>query len=240
MTTPVYPINIQQILHWFYTVLLSQPTDPIYTTPPGGFINNDETEYDAIVFDPSVFPVLVWTDILNEADGSYAYYVQQDTLPNWYNVKSEATTAVQPAALATGLAGKFNTPTGTTSQVVLGNGTIGSLPSSAKAYEGTNLRSGAFSVIKSATVSSGSAVFNLTVDGLSTGAALFPNGIITDSVNVTVSDATASYQMAWAFSNSNKTLTVTANKLTTSNILTGILGQAAANSAVVKLQVWGY
>jgi hypothetical protein len=46
--------------------------------------------------------------------------------------------------------------------------------------------------------------------------------------------------MSYAFSNGDKTLTVTANKLTTANILTGILGQAAANGAVVKLQVWGY
>lgn len=113
-------------------------------------------------------------------------------------------------------------------------------PSAGKAYEGTTSRSAAFPIFKSVTVSSGVAVFNLTNDGTSGGNALFPNGIIADSVNVTVSDATASYQMSWAFTNSNKTLTVTANKLTTSNILTGILGQTAANSASVKLSVWGY
>lgn len=109
-----------------------------------------------------------------------------------------------------------------------------------KAFEGTTLRSNPIPVSKSATVSSGTAVFNLTVDGLSTGASLFPNGVIKDSVSLTVSDATASYQMSYAFTNSDKTLTVTANKLTTSNILTGILGQAAANAAVVKLSVIGY
>lgn len=110
----------------------------------------------------------------------------------------------------------------------------------ATAYEGTTARSGAFPIFKSATVSGGTAIFYLTNDGTSTGTALFPNGVITDSVNATVSDATASYQMSWAFSNSNKTLTVTTNKLTTANILTGILGQSAANSSVVKLSVWGY
>lgn len=109
-----------------------------------------------------------------------------------------------------------------------------------KIYEGTSLRSGAVGIFKSATVSSGVAVFNLTTDGTSTGAALFPNGVIADSISTIVNDATASYQMSWAFSNSNKTLTVTANKLSTANILTGVLGQAAANSAVVKLSIWGY
>lgn len=107
-------------------------------------------------------------------------------------------------------------------------------------YEGTTSHAGAFAIFKSATVSSGVAVFYLTADGTSTGTALFPNGVIQDSVNAFVSDATASYQMSYAFSNSNKTLTVTANKLTTSNILTGILGQAAANASVIKISVWGY
>lgn len=109
-----------------------------------------------------------------------------------------------------------------------------------KAYQGTTLRTGAFPIFKSGTVSSGVVVFQLTADGTSTGSALFPNGIIDESVNLFVNDATASYQMSYAMSNSNKTLTVTANKLTTANILTGLLGQAAANSAVVKMSVWGY
>lgn len=117
--------------------------------------------------------------------------------------------------------------------------TILGLTTIQKAYEGTTLRA-AYPVFKSATVSGGTAVFQLTADGLSTGTALFPNGMIADSVNATVNDATASYQMSWAFTNSNKTLTVTANKLSTANILTGVLGQAAANAAIVKLSIWGY
>lgn len=108
------------------------------------------------------------------------------------------------------------------------------------AYEGTTQRTNAFPIFKSATVASGVAVFNLTTDGTSGGTALFPNGVIQDSVNAFVSDATASYQMSYAFSNSNKTLTVTTNKLSTTNILTGVLGQVAGNGSVVKLSVWGY
>ncbi len=109
-----------------------------------------------------------------------------------------------------------------------------------QAYEGTTLRTGAFPIFKSATVASGVAVFNLTADGTAGGTALFPNGVIADSYNLIVNDATASYQMSSVFTNSNKTVTVTANKLTTASILTGILGQAAANGAVIKLQIWGY
>lgn len=108
------------------------------------------------------------------------------------------------------------------------------------AYEGTTQRTNAFPIFKSTTVSSGTAVFNLTSDGTSGGTNLCPNGVIQDSVNAFVSDAAASYQMAYAFSNSNKTVTVTTNKLTTANILTGILGQSAGNGSVVKLSVYCY
>lgn len=108
------------------------------------------------------------------------------------------------------------------------------------AFEGTTKRTGAFPIFKSATIASGVAVFNLTTDGTSGGTALCTNGVIQDSVNPFVSDATASYQMSYAFSNSNKTITITTNKLTTSNILTGILGQTAANGSVAKVTVWCY
>lgn len=114
------------------------------------------------------------------------------------------------------------------------------LKSGSNGIEGISVRNYTFPIFKSTTIASGVAVFHLTDTGLSGGNALFPNGVIQDSVNAFVSDATASYQMSYVFSNSNKTVTVTANKLTTSNILTGILGQAAANGAVVKLSVFGY
>lgn len=112
-------------------------------------------------------------------------------------------------------------------------------PSLVTTYFGTTPRTDAIMFTKSATVSSGTAVFQLTADGNSGGTAIFPNGPNDDSVNLYVSDATSSYQMSHAWSNSNKTLTVTANKLTTANILTGVLGQASANGAVIRLTVWG-
>lgn len=106
-------------------------------------------------------------------------------------------------------------------------------------YFGSTLKSNAVMWTGSATVSSGVAVVYLTTDGTSTGTAVFPNGPNLDSINAFVSDSSASYQMAYALTNSNKTLTITANKLTTANILTGILGQASANSAVIRLTIWG-
>lgn len=109
-----------------------------------------------------------------------------------------------------------------------------------KSYEGTTLRSGSFPIFKSVSVSSGTAVVNLTADGTSGGTALCTNGVIQDSVSVIFNDASSSFQQGWAFSNSNKTLTVTANKFTSANILSGILGQAAANGSTAKISVWCY
>lgn len=145
-------------------------------------------------------------------------------------------------AQATAISAKLTTPAGTTSQYVRGDASLATFPAipTVQAYEGTTQRLNPVTIFKSATVASGVAVFNLTNDGTSGGTSLFPNGVIQDSVILSVNDATAAYQMSWAWSNSNKTLTVTTNKLTTANILSGILGQTAANSAVVKLAVTGY
>lgn len=107
-------------------------------------------------------------------------------------------------------------------------------------YEGSTAHLNSFPIFKSATVGSGVAVFNLTADGTSGGTALCTNGVIQDSVNANANDATASYQWSYVFSNSNKTVTITVNKLTTANILTGLLGQTAANGAVVKMSVYCY
>lgn len=144
-----------------------------------------------------------------------------------------ATAATDRATL-----GAFATPTGTTSQVVLGDGSLGTLPVAVKVYDGTTVRNGAALVYKSATVASGVAVYNFTNDGTSTGTALWATGPVTSSVNAIVSDATAGYQLSWAWSNSNKTLTVTANK--TSIALGLFTTQAAANGAVVNVSVTGY
>lgn len=129
---------------------------------------------------------------------------------------------------------------GTTVQYVRGDGSLATTPLASTCYEGTTARTNCLSVFKNATVASGVAVFHLTADGTSGGTALFPNGIIQDSIDVEVNDAAASYQMSYALSNGNKTVTVTANRMTTANILTGILGQAQANGAVVRLVARGY
>lgn len=109
----------------------------------------------------------------------------------------------------------------------------------AQSYDNITQKIGAFPIYKSGSIASGTLAIHFTADGTSTGTALFPNGPITNSVNVIFNDAASSYQCSWAWSNSNKTLTITANKLSTANILTGILGQAAANGSVATASVWG-
>lgn len=122
----------------------------------------------------------------------------------------------------------------------LGSGALLTNLPGATGYDGTTQRNNLIFYTNSVSASSGTAVFYLTTDGTSTGNSIFPNGIIQNSINLFVSDASSSYQMSYALTNSNKTLTVTANKYTTANLLSGILGQTSANSISVRLQVWGY
>lgn len=126
-------------------------------------------------------------------------------------------------------------PTGATGVV----GATGVAGVDAKYYAGTTQKTLPIIVTKTASVSSGVAVFHFTNDGTSGGTALFTNGPDTNSVAPSVNDAAASYQFGWAWSNSNKTLTITTNKLTTANILSGVLGQAAANGSTCTVTVWG-
>ncbi len=105
---------------------------------------------------------------------------------------------------------------------------------SPKLYTETTNKPGAFQILKSGTVSSNTVTFHITDDGLSTGNALFPNGPILDSVQTAFNDSSNIFTTSYAWSNSNKTITVTANKL---NLLA--LGLSQANGSVCKLSVWG-
>lgn len=89
-------------------------------------------------------------------------------------------------------------------------------------YENTTQRINPILVNKTAVVSggAGNAVFNITNDGTSTGTALCPNGTMLNSPNLSVNDATAPYQFSWAWSNSNKTMTVLSQKASGLAVLT--------------------
>lgn len=91
-----------------------------------------------------------------------------------------------------------------------------------QAFEGTTQRLNPIVVSKTAAVAggAGNAVFNITSDGISTGAALCPNGVMLNSPNISVNDATAPYQFSWAWSNSNKTMTVLSQKASGLAVLT--------------------
>lgn len=129
-------------------------------------------------------------------------------------------------------------PTGVTGSTGTA-GATGPTGVNAKYYAGAVQKTQPIVVTKSATVSSGTAVFHFTSDGTSTGTTLFPNGPDLNSIVPYVNDASASYQFGWVWTNSNKTLTITTNKLTTANILSGILGQTAANGSACTVTVWG-
>lgn len=91
-----------------------------------------------------------------------------------------------------------------------------------QSYENTTQRLNPIFINKSASVAggAGNAVFNITNDGTSTGTALCPNGTMLNSPNLSVNDATAPYQFSWIWSNSNKTMTVLAQKASGLAVLT--------------------
>lgn len=114
----------------------------------------------------------------------------------------------------------------------------------AKSYNETTLTLGVFPIFKSASVSSGNAVYHLTNDGLSTGTALFPNGPILKSLQLRAVEGSAPHIYGTpVLSNSNKTLTVPVNKSSGLFIallnLTLLGAPAAANGSVVDMTIYG-
>lgn len=90
----------------------------------------------------------------------------------------------------------------------------------------------------SATVSSGTVVFNLTDDGMGTGNAVFTN-VYLESLNLIIYSSTAQYQFsAPTVSSNKKTLTVTVGAIGT--VILGIVQFiSAANGITVYAQVKG-
>lgn len=104
--------------------------------------------------------------------------------------------------------------------------------------------SGAGEYVNTVNVSggSGNATFYLTHDGTATGTALFPNAV--DFAKAEISDNTKGYNYSYALTNSNRTLTVTANYFAPVTIL-GIsvllaTTTAAANATPVNILVKGH
>lgn len=89
-----------------------------------------------------------------------------------------------------------------------------------------------------ATVSGGQIVVYLTDDGTINGNPMFPNNILEHFFNASFNDSANQYQISWVVSNSNKTMTLTVNKLTS---VLGVLalGGAAPNGTVVYLSIMG-
>lgn len=91
---PTQPINIAQTLEYIYVgVVMGHPI--AYTPPVGGFVANDETEFNAIVFIDPDYSAPAWSDILTYNDASYPWTTMRDVLGNWYAVKMDAFGALQ-------------------------------------------------------------------------------------------------------------------------------------------------
>lgn len=131
-----------------------------------------------------------------------------------------------------------------TSAALSGYATTTALAAKPDVYFGTTKQTSPKLYTNSFTITTaGTAVFNLTSDGTSTGTALMTLPNLT-SLNVWVNDATSQYQASAALSNSNKTLTVTINKA--GFVTVALLGltilatpSPAAIGTVVNVQIWG-
>lgn len=170
-----------------------------------------------------------------QATSALGFTPYNATNPNAYIALPAARAGISLTSTGSSGAATYNSTTGVINVPNYG------LAAPQTAIVGVTPKTGSYRLYQSFTVTTaGTAVFQLTADGTSTGTALFPTEVFTDSVQPIVNDATSSYQFAWALTNSNKTLTVTINKLSTANILTGVLGQAAAPvGTIVKVVVEG-
>lgn len=111
-------------------------------------------------------------------------------------------------------------------------------------YDGSAKRTNCIPYFSSAVVASGMVQFNMTVDGTSGAASIFPNGLITGSVNVFCSDAAVPYSAGVVVSNGGRTVVATVNKAGSSflsllglNVLTA---PAAGNGTTCNIQAMGY
>lgn len=122
-----------------------------------------------------------------------------------------------------------------------------------RTYQTGTQRANVWNYVSSATVSNGVAVFNLTHNGLSGGNAVFPAAVFKESAKFWVDDANNAYVFGgYTLASDRKTLTVTVNRLATTNanglinllgslvsFVTGIVFTSAANGTVVHLSVLG-
>lgn len=114
-----------------------------------------------------------------------------------------------------------------------------------QSYDGTTQRLGSFSIFKTGTTAGGGGqiAFNITNDATSGGASLCPNGVIKNSLNAIVNDSSAIYPMNWAWSNSDKTVTVTVFKTASISLLSTLLSTppaAAPNGTAATMTVSCY
>lgn len=183
---------------------------------------------------PSSVTSAISTAINGVVGGADSFH---DTLVEIQNImNSDETTA---AALMTTVSGKVDKITGkglsTNDYTTAEKTKLAGLSTVGKMISGITEKDNSFPYLNHATIASGACVFQLTADGTSTGAAIFPTGVDADSINFFVNDSGNVYTFSYVLSNSNKTLTVTAKIV---NLLALGLSNAA-NGTVVKLLCLG-
>lgn len=144
------------------------------------------------------------------------------------------------ATLTSNFAAKYNTPAGTTSQVVLGDGTLGTLPTATVYYDNTTQRTGVKALFKSGVVgdvTAGNVVYYLSSDNTATGTALCPNNVFLDGLQLRAQEGTTPHAFGTAaVTNSNRTLTIPVSKIAP---ILGILNlNQAATGTTVKATVY--
>lgn len=120
----------------------------------------------------------------------------------------------------------------------LNSGVWGVINNTMQAYVNGTKYANAFPYFSSATVTSGIATFYLTDNGLSTGNAVFPNNVFTQSINLITSDLSNTYQYGtFTVAANKKSIAINVNKL---GLSLGILVfTVAANGITVFLQITG-
>lgn len=128
-------------------------------------------------------------------------------------------------------------PTGTQDAMTqhTATSTAGGIP---RVYRQNTVQTNVWEYENSVVVASGTVTFNLTTDGTSTGTAIFSTAVFTESINITIFDATNSYvYSAPTVAGNRKTITFTVNKVGLS--LGIIVFVSAANGTTVNLTVKG-
>lgn len=148
--TPAH--DIPNALRWYAYAINGIYRDYDYTPPPGGFVNGDETEYNAITWNENAlqYPKPEWfiissnDEVISNFTAKYLY-----TFDNFATVKTEVDSLPNAGSLTTSFAAKVDKTTTVNGQTLSGNVTVTTISgnaatSTALAANGNNCSSGQY------------------------------------------------------------------------------------------------